>query len=88
MTSKDHKTLRHTLVSRVAVTLGAVLLIAETACAAESTPRSASVTSNDDVPIAYEARGSGQPTLVFVHGDTGHRPLRDDGAAGRDQQSL
>ncbi len=38
--------------------------------------------SPDGIPVTFETRGTGEPTLVFVHGwscDRNHRPTDVDG---------
>jgi pimeloyl-ACP methyl ester carboxylesterase len=43
--------------------------------AAPGAPRAGKITAADGVPIAYGLAGSGQPTLLFVHGWGGDRSL-------------
>ena len=51
------------------VVLAALVLVAAcTKAAPKSGPDSGTVSSADGVPIAYEVRGQGPTTLVFVHG--------------------
>lgn len=45
-----------------------LLLVACASVAQDPAPRTGFVLAPDEVPIAYEARGVGTPTLVFVHG--------------------
>jgi pimeloyl-ACP methyl ester carboxylesterase len=70
-TSQPHPSVARCFVRRLSSLLTALLLLTMTSGTGVAASWPQFVLSKDNTPISYEVYGSGEPTLVFVHGWSG-----------------